>query len=315
MSILVSFPLDSYRRYAAAAFDAFAPTANFTIENARALMWFAQLAYEYETDDQDKIADVRALWKFDRITPFESKKNELSATYDSHGLIGEGRGAVLLAFAGTDPLIWETVATDLRTVPNPEDIHAGFAVATGAVKDKIDQAVAISRQRQQPLLITGHSLGAAMAAIAAEMAYDAGHAPVAVYTYGMPRTGGKTFKARYDEKKLSGITYRLVNGPDIVPTVPPSFLGYLHVGRLLWCGTDRTFDPAGLLETTDSNEPGLGPSLLKTLRDGLVSIAKRRMSSPEGPGPLGRLFKYLPLNVRDHLQDQYLRALGFDIVF
>jgi hypothetical protein len=313
MSALVSFPIETYQQYGAGAFKAFAPKAEFAIENAKALMWFTQLAYEYDADKLTKIAAMQAAWQFDRITPFEAKRG---GKYDTHGIVGERRDAVVLAFCGTDPLVFDTVLTDARAKLNPEDIHTGFAEAAAPeeIKKSVLQAADASRQTNRPLMIAGHSLGAAVGALAALQALGEDRAPLAVYTYGMPRTGGKKFKARYDEK-LGGTTYRLVNGPDIVPTVPPALLAYHHVGRLLQCGTHKAFDSAALLGTTDSNKPSLAVSLMKTGWDMLSSIARRRLSSPPGPGPNGRLFKYLPLNVRVHLQDQYLKALGVEIVF
>jgi triacylglycerol lipase len=315
MSILVSFPIETYEEHGAGAFKGFAPKAEFTIENARALMWFTQLAYEYDADKPTKIAAMQALWQFDRITPFEAKRG---GEYDTHGIIGERSDAVLLAFCGTDPLVVETVVTDARAKLNPQDIHEGFAEAAAAedVTKNVTQAIDASRQTDRPLIIAGHSLGAAIASLAALHALEEKkHPPLAVYTYGMPRTGGATFKARYD-KPLGNATYRLVNGPDVVPTVPLPVAGYRHVGRLLWCGTNKRFDRAGLLQTMESNKPKLPQSLLKTAAKGFSCLMKCKLCcSPQGPGPLGRLFKCLPLNIRVHLQDQYLNALGSDIHF
>lgn len=310
MSAFVSFPIKTYQDYATKAFEKFAPAApDFTIENAGALMWFTQLAYEYGPDQVNKIKLMKDLWGFAAITPFESKQNH---RYDTHGVVGERDKAVLLAFCGTDPFVFDTVLTDADAEPNEDGIHSGFAEAAAApeVTKNVADAVALSQKKNCPLLIAGHSLGAAIASLVAlEAVKDKDVA--AVYTYGMPRTGGEKFKARYDEP-LGMKTYRLVNGPDVVPTVPPSSLGYLHVGRLLRCGTNTPFNADDLEGNTRSDDPPFEISVLDLVKHLLSTI---KQASPQGPPGLGWLFKSLPAGIRDHLQDQYLDALGFNVEF
>lgn len=320
MSSFVSFPIEAYRNFAAGAFTGFAPAAkDFTIENARALMWFTQLSYEYGRKEDDKIRLVKDLWGIKEIRPFEAKEDH---RYDTHGLLGIRDDAVLLAFCGTDPFVFDTVLTDARFPFTGDNVHHGFAEAAAAPEVTAALAAAIAATRPpngppRPLLIAGHSLGAAIAALVAlQAARDPSSPPLTgVYTYGMPRTGGATFKQRYEEAingQLGLTTYRLVNGPDIVPTVPPSFLRYCHVGRLIRCETDGLFVATELLATTASDEPHFEPGVLDIVK-GLVSIL--RLASPSGPNALGILFKALPASLRDHLQDQYLKALGFNIKF
>ena len=77
--------------------------------------------------------------------------------------------------------------------------------------------------------IAGHSLGASVATLlAAEIAAGYASAPVpTVYTFASPRVGDKLFAANYDS--LVPETYRIVNAPDYVPTLPPAWTGYCHV--------------------------------------------------------------------------------------
>jgi hypothetical protein len=77
--------------------------------------------------------------------------------------------------------------------------------------------------------ITGHSLGAAVATLlAVEIAAGYASSPVPiVYTFASPRVGDKLFAANYDS--LVPETYRIVNAPDYVPTLPPAWTGYCHV--------------------------------------------------------------------------------------
>jgi hypothetical protein len=63
------------RLWLAAAFAAFDPATNFSIGNARALMWFSQLAYEADTTPNPTIAVVSRLWGFTSVTAAQQVPN------------------------------------------------------------------------------------------------------------------------------------------------------------------------------------------------------------------------------------------------
>lgn len=71
-----------------------------------------------------------------------------------------------------------------------------------------------------PVVVSGHSLGAALATMYA--AYMANSGPngqgLSVFTYASPKVGDSAFAAMYD-KAVPG-NYRIYNKPDIVPHVP-----------------------------------------------------------------------------------------------
>src|SRR5205085_502836 len=78
------------------------------------------------------------------------------------------------------------------------------------------------------LWFCGHSLGGAMAAICAgrcRVAYIRSN-PRALFTFGGPRVGNRRY-VNFVELE----TYRWVNNNDIVPRVPPAWLGYRHRGQ------------------------------------------------------------------------------------
>jgi len=308
MSALVELAPELYN---AAAFAAFDPAvAAFSIGNARALMWFCQLAYE--TGQRPTIDAVAPRWGFTSVTSFVEPKNSIEASFDTCGLIGERPDAIVLAFAGTDPAVWQTVATDINVqrTPPPADTHKGFQAAFAAAQAEIEQAVDLSRLGNKPLFVTGHSLGAALAALAAQHASGlAGGTPRAVYTYGMPRTGGAQFRAAYNAA-LGDITYRLVHGEDVVPTVPPSEIGYHHVGRMLACASGAKFDATVPLAAADGDDPQFSPGLAQSLHNAVANAFQGNLFSPPGPGVVGLGFALLPQPIRDHLPDRYYGALA-----
>lgn len=304
MSTFVELAPDEY---STTAFGTFDPEATgFTIGNARALMWMSQLAYE--TGKPRTIEIVGNLWGFSAVTPFIRHKIGLTASFETCGLIGERPNAVILAFAGTDPAVWETLATDFNIRPIAgKDTHAGFQAAVDAVQPEILQAIDKSRRTNKPLFIVGHSLGGALAALAARFAESQGAKPTAIYTYGMPRAGGERFRTDYNNR-LGDVTFRLVHGLDIVARIPMSRIGFHHVGRVLLCGSGEKFDRA-LLSSVGSDDPEFLAGLAHTLVNRVEGTLSGHILSPVGPGTFGPLFKYLPHPIRDHLQDCYYTAL------
>jgi hypothetical protein len=308
MSALVEFPPELYD---AKAFDGFKELSDFRIDNALAMMWFSQLAYE--TGQGDTILLAQRLWRFDRISPFAKHVIfQVGATsprrysLDTRGVIGEKADLMVIAFGGTDALVWESIWTDIDFVPaRGSDIHGGFQAAFDAVVPTIDEALL---KRPKHLFITGHSLGGAIAVLAAMRALKGRAEPEAVYTFGMPRVGGRTFASEYNDSKLGQKTYRLVHALDVVPRVPPK-LGFFHVGRMLHCDSRAKFS-SSLLSQVGDNQPSLGTGLTTGIAGAIRNAFRGQVLSPPGPGPYGPLFRVLPQSIRDHLQDCYIAALS-----
>ncbi|HEX3109347.1 MAG TPA: hypothetical protein VHU41_09670, partial [Thermoanaerobaculia bacterium] len=74
----------------------------------------------------------------------------------------------------------------------------------------------------EPLFFSGHSLGAALATIAARR-----RAPRGLYTFGSPYVGNRAFVGSLPRIPI----FRVADGHDIVPTLPPANLGYAHAGE------------------------------------------------------------------------------------
>jgi hypothetical protein len=305
MSTLVEIAPDEFDP---AAFENFKPSAaGFELANARALMWFSQLAYEtHRTPTIDAVSQV---WQFKSVVPFVKVKTSLKNSFETCGLIAKREGAVILAFAGTDPGVWQNLTTDFSPLPQSgSDIHGGFQLAAAAAQPEIEQAVRLSRQSQSPLFIVGHSLGAALAALAAQMVLEMESTPRAVYTYGMPRVGGERFRSAYDVG-LGALTYRLVHGIDLVARIPPSFVGFRHVGRMLQCDAGAKFDDKMPLSPLGSDDPPFDEQFPNIFRRDVNNVLSGTIFSPAGSGAFGALFRFLPPEIRDHLQDSYWKAL------
>lgn len=81
------------------------------------------------------------------------------------------------------------------------------------------------------LVVTGHSLGGAVATIAAASLRAAG-LPCDLYTYGSPRVGNAAFAQFVTDQ--AGAEFRVTHTDDPVPRLPPILFGYRHVSPEYW---------------------------------------------------------------------------------
>ena len=105
MSIFVQLPPADYSR---TAFDQFQPLrGGFDLDNARAMMWMSQLAYE--TDAPQTIAEIAPLWSFKPIEHVRAHAQLI----DTRAIVGERTDCIVVAFAGTDPALSKNLMTDV----------------------------------------------------------------------------------------------------------------------------------------------------------------------------------------------------------
>lgn len=148
----------------------------------------------------------------------------------TQGFVATTPGVAVVAFRGTetdDP-------TDLFTDANfplidwqPDgqvrgQVHLGFA---DALSDALyAHLIAAIPQDVQQVWFTGHSLGAALATLAASRFGRAAR----LYTFGSPRVGDAAFVAA-----MAHVAHaRFAGCCDMVTRVPPELIGYTHGGTL-----------------------------------------------------------------------------------
>jgi hypothetical protein len=300
MSILVRLPANQYQTD---AFDGFAANG-FSLGTARAAAWLSQLAYE---DDGEKIASIARIWQLEPVALIRPPLASVRPLPSTRGFVLKGRGAHFVAFAGTDPLVTANWVTDFDFPLDADGIHEGFAAALEVAWSDI--AAALTQHGPvEKLIVTGHSLGAALAALSARRVLaELPIRPQAIYTFGMPRAGGAAFADPFNVALGEG-TYRFVHGDDIVARVPPTELGFKHVGRSILCNSGGKFDAAAL-SAGMSDDPPFVAGLLDGLKDGLLQALGASLAPELRPDLLGQASRLLPPGIADHLPDRYWRAL------
>ena len=166
----------------------------------------------------------------------------LGTRADNRGIVLSGPDVLVVVFRGTRLQVHAVLDvaevvlinhndlwTDGRFLPvacrSGGQVHRGFDGAFAELSDALD-AIVRNKRPEQRLWLTGHSLGGALATLAA--AHLGPDSVRGLYTYGSPRVGNAAFVAALPWEAH----YRFVHRDDWVPTVPPEFIGYRHGGAL-----------------------------------------------------------------------------------
>lgn len=173
-----------------------------------------------------------------------------SAT-DSVAYLGVNEAAreIVFAFRGTNSSSIQDWIDDIDFVladfafPGLSDVyvHSGFYKCYRAHKANLLPALLSLRARYPsfPVVLAGHSLGAAQATLAAvDLALNEQLHNLALTTFGSPRVGSPSFSdalAVLNDAGVLNAAYRVVHELDIVPHLPLQKMGFKHVRRWSSC--------------------------------------------------------------------------------
>jgi hypothetical protein len=167
----------------------------------------------------------------------------LGTPSDNRGMLLHNEEALVIVFRGTRLethtlldcaevviLCQDDLWTDSHFLPTVckagGHVHHGFLNGYIEISDQID-AVVQKKQDRQALWLTGHSLGGALAMLAAA---HLDRVPMqGICTYGCPRVGDAGFTSVLPQRNH----HRFVHRQDWVPLVPPEFLGFAHSGTMM----------------------------------------------------------------------------------
>ena len=226
----------------------------------------------------------------------------------------------VLSFRGTEPTSANNWLTDADVSLRPISggrVHSGFYTNLQAIWDDVvvrvtraienqdgadlDVGGSDGRKKREPLralYITGHSLGGAMATLAAAKIHEDAEIPPSlvkgVYTFGQPAVGDPSF-GRQCERRFGDVYHRHVYREDVVPHLPPISTGdYAHFG--LERHSSSPHEPyAESLEETRLARFAVPPVAITA-----VSFVSRRQRA------LARI--PLPYSIDDHLPSRYIDA-------
>lgn len=165
---------------------------------------------------------------------------------DAQAFVAREGGTAYIVYRGTQGDRWKDLLADLLFFPRPWKgpgwVHWGFWRAESALWPRVQGW--LSKCRPDEVVVTGHSLGAAMATVTAARLPES-----RLVTFGSPRVGTRAFAGAFTSDRVS----RYVDCCDGVARVPPPW-GFVHLPG------ERYIDRGGRVAA----EP---PTLLARLRD------------------------------------------------
>ena len=188
------------------------------------------------------------------------------------GLMGKNPATktAFVAFRGTQTFEdwvgdFDAVFEPYKYLQNGGQVHMGFQSIYAALRNSVAAGIGAAMAGCDDLLITGHSLGGALAVVAGPDVARNLTSPLVpeLITFAGPAAGLADFSHFFDLVIPS--CYRVVNFWDIVPRLPPQF----PIGLYQQSGTQVNVDPgfAPLIQA-HSLETSYVPGLLKLLPPG-----------------------------------------------
>jgi triacylglycerol lipase len=234
-----------------ATLDFKADATTFKAENALYLATASDIAY-LRTQEEIKAHAASDLGLDEAFGFFNIKHPVLDE--DTQAFAACNATHAVISFRGTQE--WNDWMTNLSATPakfrwfftHADDIgnvHAGFSHGLCDCWKEIDAWLEQNvKGTTRTLWFTGHSLGAALAALAAAVCSFDVHLPVSgLYTFGQPRIGQQDFCMSLDYKIRSRY-FRFVNRHDLVPRVPFRGWDYSDCGQMIHFDLDPTVPPS-----------------------------------------------------------------------
>jgi hypothetical protein len=204
------------------------------------------LVYEYNLQGLERILTLEGFERFEGFNP-GSASGESKVDQSKIGMCFRSGPRAWLVFRGSDDrLDWDT---NLQFSKTEDNIHRGFWTASKKLRSGTLDCLAKLDGEIDEVVIAGHSLGGALAVLAAREISAGSRLPItAVFTFGAPCVGGKAFVNDYnqrdahaldssDPRTLGQVTWQLRQESDIVPKLPLRISGYRHCGendQVLW---------------------------------------------------------------------------------
>jgi len=149
---------------------------------------------------------------------------------------------IAIAFRGSFNFINWVEDADYTQIDFPghpgAKVHEGFYNAYQTLGYQVDDALKtmVGQHPTARVIVTGHSLGGAMATFAALEIRPLISQKIEFYSFGCPRVGNQAFSDHL--ASVYPDYYRVVHTNDIVPHLPMTSMGFNHAGYEVWYDSD-----------------------------------------------------------------------------
>ena len=180
-------------------------TGDIDLDVAFRCVELSKLAY---ADPTEAAAQALGRFSYDRF-------DHLTRGDRHHAIAVADRSQLTVAFRGTwRSRDWIVNLKAWTRKSRYGRIHKGYFDACEALLPDLRKLFA-GLPQQLPIYLTGHSMGGAMAVLAATALCDEIPSLSGIYTFGQPQVGGKDFRA-YFEQRVQVPFFRFVNGADAI---------------------------------------------------------------------------------------------------
>lgn len=267
-------------------FDLDLNATSYSPKNSLSMALACYLSYQSQAQIEQQLKQ----WGFSHVAHLEANKG---LKIDTQGFVASKDNLSLIAFRGSESIQdWMsnfTVVTDAGPFSDTR-IHEGFQDALFPVIMDLTEEIIKQGGGNQSLWITGHSLGGALATILTAMYLERDRKVQCLYTFGSPRVGNQSFRTNFNQRFYDH-AYRVVNGNDLVPHLPPEPL-FSHVGnQIIFDANGKRHD--GELSFWEQIQIEANGTLLQDFGDGQLSRVERHLLDDDD-GYIAQLLNNLP---------------------
>lgn len=204
--------------------------------------WMAKIskASYFHIDDEQKTPDTDAILTYlKREDPGFMSVTGYSNN-SAQAVMIEHKNYLCMGFRGTDEIDdWLDNLNIISVDKLFGEFHKGFYNANNDIWASIfNKYQELRKAKKRPLFITGHSLGGAMATVAAAKLVHQDLPFTAAYTFGQPRVMTRETSRIFNMEAKSRF-FRFQNNNDLVTRVPARLSGYSHVGTFIYITDEK----------------------------------------------------------------------------
>jgi len=235
---------------------------DYTFNSSSSNLMYAYSAY----CPDEKLRSWNCYWcKNENAIPTTVTNTFSDRLTHAFGYAGYNNHQIIFAFRGSQDLInWIYNLRFPKTSPYDgipgARVHKGFYKTYESIQDEVrkESTFLVKKFPNRPIIVTGHSLGGALAVLCGnDLAMHLNSAvPIYVWTYGAPRVGNLNFANFFDLHVTE--SWRTVNQRDLVTHLPLQKMGFEHSTREVWF--ENNTSTFVICSATDGEDPSCSAS-------------------------------------------------------